>query len=94
MLKKNITIDENIVSTPGESYHLNQDPVSIYVNGILIKTEYNVRMDVEHFWKELFSKRIQSKDESEITIRLRQGVITKEILINGFIRNIIIGDWK
>ena len=94
MLKKNITTEENIVIKPVENYKLDQEPISIYVNGIQIKTEYNVRMDVERFWKELFSKRIVSKDESEITIRLRQGVITKEILINGFIRNIIIGDWK
>jgi len=94
MLKKNNTNDENIDNTPGKSYNLNQEPVSIYVNGILIKTDYNERQEVENYFKRIFSGQIRSKDEMNITIRLRQGVITKEILINGFIRNIIIGDWK
>jgi len=94
MLKKNITTEENIVIKPVENYKLDQEPISIYVNGILIKTEYNERQEVENYFKRIFSGQIRSKDEMNITIRLRQGVITKEILINGFIRNIIIGDWK
>ena len=70
------------------------EALKIFVNGILIKTDFDYRVTAKVFKQRLVVGGGTKLNESQINIVVKIGCLEKEINIQGFLRKINIGEWE
>lgn len=68
--------------------------IEVTVNGYRIKRNYMVEIEGEEFLKSIRRKNQKMVIENEVVIRIKKGILVKEVCIVGFIRSIIVGEYK
>jgi hypothetical protein len=68
--------------------------IEVTVNGYRIKGNYIVEIEGEEFLKTIRRKNQKAVIENEIVVRIKKGILVKEVYIVGFIRTIIVGEYK
>ena len=66
----------------------------VFINGYLVKTAYSIQDDPEAFIRKIKYQKDSKVEELEVCIKLINGNLSKEIVIVGLMRKVLIEAWE
>jgi hypothetical protein len=94
-MEKKITLDKDqLIKGDDVNYNELMSDVEVYINGYRVKTSYNLGLTREQLLRKLRGKKFNELTETVVVIKVKKEALSKEIILEGYFRNIFTGEWQ